>query len=70
MTNSFTIQTAPCMISLLGKTQIFKVGDKVEIFNTITKKVSRIVTIIGEGTVMNEKGEKWGNTLQSARLLK
>jgi hypothetical protein len=58
------------MISLLGKTQIFKVGDKVEIFNTITKKVSRIVTIIGEGTVMNEKGEKWGNTLQSARLLK
>ena len=69
MTNSFTIQTLPCMESLLGKTQIFKVGDKVEIFNSITKKVSYIVTIVGECTVMNEYGT-WGNGLRTARLLK
>jgi hypothetical protein len=57
------------MESLLGKTQIFKVGDKVEIFNSITKKVSYIVTIVAECTVMNEYGT-WSNGLRTARLLK
>jgi len=68
MENSFKIQTSPCMVSLLGEVQTFKIGDKVEVFNTITKKMSFVATIVGACTLMNDKGQKWGNSLRSARV--
>lgn len=69
MKNSFTIQTMPCMISLLGKTQNFKNGDRVKIYNTITKKVWNEAIIIGHQTIMLDSGEKIGNSLKSAILI-
>lgn len=70
MTNSFTIQTMPCMVSLLGKSQTFKIGDRVEIYNTITKKISRIATIVGHVTIKTDDGYIIGNSLRSAKLIK
>jgi hypothetical protein len=69
ITTDFTIETAPCMVSLLGKFQTFKVGDRVEIFNTITKEVYRTATILNRGQQLTDKGEKLENSLRSARVL-
>jgi hypothetical protein len=66
---TFTIQTLPCMVTLLGKSQTFKVGDKIEIYNTITKKVYRTATIINRGQQLTDQGEKLENSLRSARVL-
>jgi hypothetical protein len=68
-TTNFTIQTVPCMVSLLGKFQTFKVGDRIEIFNTITKEVYRTATILNRGQQLTDKGEKLENSLRSARIL-
>ena len=69
MENSFTIQTIPCMVSLLGKSQTFKIGDCIGIYNTITKKLSYTATIVGEVTVKNSEGYVIGNSLTSAKLI-
>ena len=69
MTSNFTIETAPCMVELLGKFQTFKVGDKIEIFNTITKEVYRKAIILNRGQQLTDKGEKLENSLRSARVL-
>lgn len=69
ITTDFTIKTKPCMVSLLGKFQTFKVGDRIEIFNTITKDVYRTATIINRGAQLSDKGEKLENSLRSARVL-
>jgi hypothetical protein len=69
MTSNFTIETAPCMVALLGKSQTFKVGDKIEIFNTITKEVYRTAIILNRGQQLTDKGEKLENSLRSARVL-
>lgn len=69
MENSFTIQTMPCMVSLLGKSQTFKIGDRIEIYNTITKKIAYMATIVGEGAVKNDEGYVIGNSLKSAKLI-
>jgi hypothetical protein len=58
------------MVALLGKSQTFKVGDKIEIFNTITKEVYRTATILNRGQQLTDKGEKLENSLRSARVLK
>ena len=68
MTSSFTIETLPCMVSLLGKSQTFKVGDRIEIFNTITKQVYRTATILNRGQQLTSHGEKLENSLRSARV--
>jgi hypothetical protein len=65
----FTIKTLPCMVSILGKFQTFKVGDKIEIFNTITKEVYRTAIILNRGQQLTNKGEKLENSLRSARVL-
>jgi hypothetical protein len=57
------------MVTLLGKSQTFKVGDKIEIYNTITKKVYRTATIINRGQQLTDQGEKLENSLRSARVL-
>ena len=64
----FTIETTPCMVSLLGKTQTFKIGDTIEIYNTITKEVVRTATIINRGEQLTTKGEKLNNSLSSSRV--
>ena len=69
MTTDFTIETTPCMVSLLGKFQTFKVGDRIEIFNTITKEVYRTAKILNRGQQLTDKGEKLENSLRSARVL-
>jgi hypothetical protein len=69
MTNDFTIETLPCMVSILGKFQTFKVGDKIESFNTITKEVYRTAIILNRGQQLTNKGEKLENSLRSARVL-
>jgi hypothetical protein len=57
------------MVNLLGKSQIFKIGDKIEIFNTITKEVYRNALIINRGEQLTDKGEKLNNSLRSARVI-
>ena len=69
MEKSFTIQTMPCMSSLLGKSQTFKIGDRIEIYNTITKKIAYLATIVGQETVKNDEGYIIGNSLKSAKLI-
>ena len=69
MKTNFTIETLPCMVKLLGKLQTFKVGDKVEIFNTITKEVYRTATILNRGQQLTDQGEKLENSLRSAKVL-
>ena len=69
ITTNFTIETVPCMVSLLGKFQTFKVGDRIEIFNTITKEVYRTATILNRGQQLTDKGEKLNNSLRSSRVL-
>jgi hypothetical protein len=69
MKNSFKIQTLPCMVSLLGKSQTFKIGDRIEIYNTITKEIAYLATIVGEVTVKNDQGYIIGNSLRSAKLI-
>ena len=64
----FTIETIPRMVSLLGKTQTFKIGDTIEIYNTITKEVVRTATIINRGEQLTTKGEKLNNSLSSSRV--
>ena len=66
---TFTIETLPCMASFLGKSQTFKVGDRIEIFNTITKEVYRTATILNRGQQLTDQGEKLENSLRSARVL-
>ena len=69
MNNSFTIQTMPCMVSLLGKSQTFKIGDRIEIYNSITKKIAYLATVVGEVAVKNDQGYIIGNLLTTAKLI-
>lgn len=69
MDNSFTIQTLPCMVSLLGESQTFKIGDRIEVYNTITKKIAYNATIIGIQAIRHEKGHVISNLLTSAKLI-
>lgn len=81
MANQIIVKSVPCLVSLLGETQTFKTGDKVEIFNILTRKVSRVGTIVSQAsdiaylpdrvfTLVDDNGNKFENYLQSARLLK
>lgn len=69
MKNSFTIKTMPCMVSLLGETQNFKIGDRVEIYNTITKKVWQEVTVVSHTLIKTDDGYILNNSLRSAKLI-
>jgi hypothetical protein len=69
MENSFTIQTMPCMVSLLGETQNFKIGDRVEIYNTITKKVWQQVSVVSHTLIKTDDGYILNNSLRSAKLI-
>lgn len=57
------------MVSLLGETQNFKIGDRVEIYNTITKKVWQEVTVVSHTLIKTDDGYILNNSLRSAKLI-
>ena len=66
------VQPLKCMLKECGIEQVFAVGDRIEILNTITKNVSVTGVIQQDWKILKDDGNfhPYNNTFQSARVIK